>query len=68
MFNAAADPAPSDVVLASVRQPGDAACSNIHIRDGRIVAISAAGPARNGTWFIWRGATSFRVSGTSMCT
>lgn len=48
MFNAAADPAPSDVVLASVRQPGDAACSNIHIRDGRIVAISAAGPARNG--------------------
>ncbi|MGZ4662743.1 MAG: amidohydrolase [Arthrobacter sp.] len=39
----------SEFVLASVRQPGDSVCSNIRIRDGRIVAITAAdGPPRDG--------------------
>lgn len=31
-----------DIVLASVRQPGDTACSNIHVRDGLVSRITAA--------------------------
>ena len=31
-----------DIVLASIRQPGDAACSNIHVRDGLVSRITAA--------------------------
>ncbi|WP_461164288.1 amidohydrolase [Arthrobacter sp. R4-81] len=40
--------APSDVVLASIRQPGDSECSDIHIAGGVVSRISPAGdhPAR----------------------
>jgi predicted amidohydrolase YtcJ len=42
MLSSAADRALPDIVLASVRQPGDAACSNIHVRDGLVSRITAA--------------------------
>jgi predicted amidohydrolase YtcJ len=42
MFSSPADRALPDIVLASVRQPGDAACSNIHVRDGLVSRITAA--------------------------
>jgi predicted amidohydrolase YtcJ len=37
------------MVLASVRLPGDAACSDIHIRNGHICAITAAGECPGGS-------------------
>ena len=40
---AAQDPTPADMVLASVRLPGDTASSNIHIRNGHVSAVTAAG-------------------------
>ncbi|MBD1542631.1 amidohydrolase family protein [Arthrobacter sp. IA7] len=40
---------PTDVVLASVRLPGDTGCSDLHIRNGRVSAITAAG-ARPGSF------------------
>jgi predicted amidohydrolase YtcJ len=42
MSSSPADRALPDIVLASVRQPGDAACSNIHVRDGLVSRITAA--------------------------
>src|SRR6476661_7184866 len=42
MFSSPADRALPDIVLASIRQPGDAACSNIHVRDGLVSRITAA--------------------------
>jgi predicted amidohydrolase YtcJ len=42
MFSSAADRALPDIVLASVRQPGDAACSDIHVRGGLVSRIAAA--------------------------
>lgn len=32
-----------DLVLASVRQPGDDVCSDVHIRDGAVAAIAPSG-------------------------
>jgi predicted amidohydrolase YtcJ len=42
MLSSAADRALPDIVLASVRQPGDAACSDVHVRGGLVSRIAAA--------------------------
>ncbi|MDQ0616025.1 amidohydrolase [Arthrobacter globiformis] len=46
---AAQDPMLTDMVLASVRLPGDTECSNLHIRNGRVSAITAAGERPEGS-------------------
>ena len=45
---AAQDPTSQDMVLASVRLPGDTECSDLHIRNGRVSAITAAGARPEG--------------------